>query len=79
MNLPLARSGRTEVLRRELSIFVQRAAEVGILTLVPWTRIDIGLHVSTIDRVEERKGGKDRLGRINTQYICIGVCLYMYR
>ena len=58
---------------------MQRAAEVGILTLVPWARIDVGLHVSSIDLVEEGKGRKDRLGRINTQYICIGICVYMCR
>ena len=33
VNLPLARSGCTGVLRRGVSIFVQRAVEVGILTL----------------------------------------------
>ena len=58
---------------------MQRAAEVGILTLMPWTWIDFGLHVSTIDLVEEGKGRRDQLGRINTQYICIGVCVYMCR
>ena len=58
---------------------MQRAAEEGILTLVPWTRIDLGLHVSTIELVEEGKGRKDRLGRINTQYTCIGLCVYICR
>ena len=30
-----------------------------IATFVPWIRIDLGLHVSTIDLVEEGKGRKD--------------------